>query len=157
MVFDDDVVLVVEDSDDDVKLITRALREVGFAARIHVAKNGAAAIAYLAGAGKFADRKGHPLPVLLILDLRLPGITGYDVLAWLKDKAEFRDIPVVIFSSLSPEENVRQTYARGATFYFAKPTHAGKYTAIFTEIKNYIAAHYSAKGRRRPRGGRNEK
>jgi len=152
----DDVVLLVEDRDDDVHLIKRALRKTSLPRRVEVAPGGAEAIAYLSGAGPYADRRRFPLPALVILDLRMPGVSGYDVLEWLRGRADLAAIPVVVFSSVAEEQSVKRTYGQGARFYFVKPVSAAKYPAIFSEVESFFATVRKAEARRRPRGGAGE-
>jgi CheY-like chemotaxis protein len=82
-------ILLVEDNPDDVFFMQRACKTAAVENPVHVAEDGNKAIEYLSGAGEFADRDAHPLPCLILLDLKLPGKSGLEVLAWLRARAEF--------------------------------------------------------------------
>jgi CheY-like chemotaxis protein len=99
-------VLVAEDEPNDAFLIGRALHDVGVMNPVQAVADGEEAIRYLAGEGKYSDRSAHPLPGLLLLDLRMPRADGFDVLQWLKQNPVVRQelIVVVTSSSLSAED-----------------------------------------------------
>ena len=75
------------------------MTRAGLTNPVHVAVDGAQAIAYLAGNGPFADRNQHPLPALVLLDLNLPKKSGFDVLSWIRQQPQFSSLPVVIYTS----------------------------------------------------------
>jgi len=115
------VILLAEDDPNDVFFMQRALAKAGINVPIQVAKDGQEALDYLAGAGKYNDRVEFPLPSLILLDLKMPFATGFDVLAWKRSQPSLKEIPVVILTS-SAEERDRQTAATfGAMAYFIKP------------------------------------
>jgi len=99
-------ILLVEDSEDDVFLMQRALQKADLDFPLQVATDGQEALDYLAGVGKFSDRDRHPLPALVFLDLKLPYIHGFEVLAWIRQSA-IKDLPVVVLTS-SPEDRDRE-------------------------------------------------
>jgi CheY-like chemotaxis protein len=114
-------ILLVEDNEDDVFLMRQALRSAGILNPMRVVEDGQEAIDYLAGAGKFADRKLYPFPGLLFLDLKLPRKSGFDVLEWIDQHAELpRPVIVVLSSSNSPRDRER-VLALGAAHYAIKP------------------------------------
>ena len=87
------MVLLVEDNDDDVFIMKRALKKLPFQVNIKVAINGRDAIDYLEGKGKYADRVVHPMPSLVLLDLKLPIVHGFEVLARVKQQPALKEIP----------------------------------------------------------------
>src|ERR1035438_1980256 len=91
-------VLVVEDSADDVELLLIAARTAPDVVSFHMVKDGEQALAYLKGEGQFADRKAHPLPHLVLLDLSLPGMDGFEVLAWIRQHPEFSALKVFVWT-----------------------------------------------------------
>ena len=115
-------VLLAEDNRDDAFLMQRAFKEHGLMRPLHIVDNGADAIAYIAGEGKFADRVEHPFPSMVILDLKMPGADGFEVLEWLRDHADFRVIPTIVWSSSSDQRDVKHAYCLGANAYLVKPT-----------------------------------
>ena len=85
----DPAILVIDDSEDDVIMIRAALRNAKIACRVYVACDGEGAIAYLKGEGKFADRGEYPVPDLVLLDLKMPKLGGFEVLRWLRQQPQF--------------------------------------------------------------------
>jgi len=92
-------VLLVEDDDNDVFFTRRAMAKASMAPPIHVAVNGQDAVDYLSGAGKYSNRANYPLPQCIFLDLKLPFIHGFQVLAWMREQSTLKDIPVLILTS----------------------------------------------------------
>src|SRR5687767_15455482 len=92
-------VLLIEDSLDDALLMQRALAKSGLRDSVHVARDGKEAIEYLTGAGSFSDRRAHPLPQLILLDLQLPEMHGLKVLEWIRCQPQFRSTVIVVLSS----------------------------------------------------------
>ena len=91
--------LIVEDDDNDFLFLERALGMENFEANIRRACDGVEAIEYLAGENDFANREAHPLPHLILLDLKMPRRNGFEVLEWLREHSELETLPVVVFSS----------------------------------------------------------
>ena len=114
-------VLVVEDNGDDVMLIRRAFGKAGVTAGLEVVTDGDAAVAYLSGAGPYADRQAHPLPDLILLDLKLPKRSGLEVLQWLRDQPSIGRLPVVVLTSSRESMDVSRAYDLGANSYLVKP------------------------------------
>jgi CheY-like chemotaxis protein len=115
------VLLLVEDNPDDVLFLRRALRKGGHSLRLEVVQNGEEAIAYLSGQGTYVDRRRHPLPTHVLLDLKLPKISGFEVLAWMRSRPEFASIPVSILSSSPQTADIDRARALGADCYLTKP------------------------------------
>src|SRR2546430_537091 len=93
------VILLAEDRQDDVLLIRRAFKKAGISNPVHLVRDGEQVMAYLQGQGKFADRRLHPFPELLLLDLKMPRMDGMEVLTWLKSHPEFKLLRVVVLTS----------------------------------------------------------
>ena len=117
----DRTVLLVEDNPDDVLLVRRAFERLHLANPLHVVGDGQTAIDYMSGSGEFADRAAHPLPVMVLLDLKLPGVTGHDVLRWLKTQEGLRRIPVVVLTTSDERDDVNSAYDLGVNSYLLKP------------------------------------
>jgi CheY-like chemotaxis protein len=114
-------VLLVEDSPADVALVQRAFRRCGGVAQLHVVRDGDAAVHYLAGSGDFADRARHPLPRLVLLDLKLPRRSGLEVLQWLREQPGLGRLPVVVLTSSRESVDVERAYDIGVNGYLLKP------------------------------------
>ena len=114
-------VLLVEDDPNDVALTQRAFTRAGFSNPLQVVNDGEQAIAYLAGQPPYADRQRHPLPILVLLDLKLPRRSGFDVLGWLRATPNVRRVPVVVLTSSQHSPDVDRAYDAGANSYLVKP------------------------------------
>ena len=114
-------ILLVEDNEDDVFFMRRALSKAQIKIPLQVAADGQKALDYLSGAGHYADRAQYPLPSLIFLDLKLPFISGFEVLNWVRSQATLREIPVVILTSSSEERDRQKATELGVKTYLVKP------------------------------------
>lgn len=114
-------VLSVDDSSDDTLLLQRACRRAGVRFALRTLDDGTKAIAYLSGTDNFSDRAAHPMPDLLLLDLKMPLKTGFEVLDWLRTQHDFKTLPVAVLTSSHHEADVRQAYDKGANYFLTKP------------------------------------
>lgn len=114
-------ILLVEDDENDVMLLQRAFRRASIVNPLQVVRHGDDAVAYLEGSGAFTDREQHPLPVLMLLDLKLPRRTGLEVLQWVKERAGLKKIPIVVLTSSKNDDDVDRAYELGANSYVVKP------------------------------------
>jgi CheY-like chemotaxis protein len=131
-------ILLAEDNPVDVKLFHLALkRNGGREVDIQEAKDGMEAIEYLKGKGKFADRFHHPIPQLLILDLKMPKIDGLQVLHWVRKQKEFSRLPVVMLSGSGLQKDIVEAYRLGANSYFTKPTDFKKFQHLLDVLFDY--------------------
>jgi len=133
----DFTILLVEDSPDDVLLIQRAFRKANLINPISVVDDGEKAIQYLSGAGVYADRASHPLPVLVLLDLKLPRKSGHEVLAWIKQHPSFKRVPVVVLTSSTETIDVNKAYDLGANSYLVKPVGFDDLFAMVKTLQPY--------------------
>jgi len=113
--------LLVEDNEDDVFLMKRALKGARVANPLFVVEDGQQALDYLGGAGKFADREQYPLPAVVFLDLKLPLLSGHDVLAWIRRQRELESLVVIVLTSSNEPSDLNRCYALGANSYVVKP------------------------------------
>ena len=114
-------ILLVEDNEDDVFLMRRALKGAHVVNPLHVVEDGQEAVDYLAGTGRFADRERYPLPAVVFLDLKLPYLSGHDVLAWIRRQKEFESLVVIVLTSSNEASDLSRCYALGANSYLVKP------------------------------------
>jgi CheY-like chemotaxis protein len=114
-------VLLVEDNADDAELIAYAFRKAGIANPLVTIEDGAAAIDFVTGAGRYADRVIHPLPGLVLLDLKLPRRSGFEVLQAIRDGDATRHTPVVVLTSSNQSADVKRAYELHANSYLVKP------------------------------------
>lgn len=106
----------------DALLLERVLERSGSTFLMQRVPDGEQAIAYLEGTGAFRDRTRHPLPDVLLLDLKMPRKDGFDVLRWRQQVTTAKFVPVVVFSSSNLPEDVQRAYSLGANSYVAKPS-----------------------------------
>jgi len=126
-----DVMLIVEDSASDVRLIKECLRESGTLGEASVVDDGAAAMAFLRRQGAYADA---PRPALILLDLNLPKMNGREVLAQVKSDADLKRIPVVILTSSDADEDVVTCYELGANCYVTKPIGLDEFARVIRSL-----------------------
>jgi CheY-like chemotaxis protein len=117
----DPVLLVVEDDESDVIFLQRALRKASADFTIRVAEDGRRAIDYLSGQGAYADRAANPTPTHVLLDLKLPEKSGFEVLQWLRADPDLKLLRVSILTSSSEARDLQRARALGADCYLVKP------------------------------------
>jgi CheY-like chemotaxis protein len=115
-------ILLVEDDPNDVLFLKRALKKNEIHNPVCALSDGEEAIAYLSGAGKYAERSVHPFPRVIILDLKMPRKSGLEVLDWLKEHPQYRVIPTIVLTSSKLNEDVVKAYGLGANSYMVKPS-----------------------------------
>ena len=117
---DTSLILVVEDREDDILLIRKAFERASVPNPVHLVRSGEEAIAYLSGEGKYSNRAEYPLPVLVLLDLKMPRMDGFEVLTWIRRHEGIRALPVVVLTSSSQMADVNRAYKLGANSFFVK-------------------------------------
>ncbi|MEC4893272.1 MAG: response regulator [Oscillatoria sp. PMC 1051.18] len=114
-------ILLVEDDSNDVLLIQRACQRAKIANPVIVVEDGDEAVSYLSGEGKYAERETYPLPVIMLLDLKLPRRSGLEVLTWLRNQPRVKRLPVVVLTSSRENQDVDRAYDIGVNSYLIKP------------------------------------
>ncbi|MGG6240390.1 response regulator [Nodosilinea sp. AN01ver1] len=114
-------ILLVEDNPKDVFLVQRAARKAGIITPLRVVSDGDAALSYLSGIAPYGDRAAYPLPVLVLLDLKLPRRSGAEVLSWIRQQPRLRRLPVVVLTSSREYADINGIYDLGANAYIVKP------------------------------------
>lgn len=130
-------ILLAEDDDGDVLLLRRAFEKAGVTNPLHVVSDGEQAVAYLTGQGGYADRERHPLPSLVLLDIKLPRRSGLDVLAWMREQPGLRRIPVVVLTSSEQPADISCAYDAGANAYHIKPVGFEGLLAFVEALEGY--------------------
>lgn len=115
------VLLLLEDSEEDIFLFRRSVSKVGREVALQCVRNGDEAQQYLRGENKFADRERFPLPAVIFCDLQLPGMSGLEFLDWLRREPVLRAMPCVIYSGSANPADVQTAYERGVTSFIVKP------------------------------------
>ena len=130
-------ILLVEDNRMDVELTLDAFREARLMNSVHVASDGPAALDYLFGRGQYADREAYPIPNLILLDLKLPGMSGFEVLKQIKSTSILKRLPVVILTSSNEATDRVNGYSLGANSYVRKPIDFEVFVAAATQLGLY--------------------
>ena len=131
------VILLVEDNPSDVGLARRALAKNGISNRLVVADDGQEALDYLFGTGPLGDRGSTDLPVLVLLDLKLPRVDGLDVLRRIRADVRTRRVPVVILTSSNEEHDIDCGYALGSNSYIRKPVDFSDFVETVKQLALY--------------------
>ncbi len=129
-------ILLAEDDPNDVLLIQRAFQKAGLRESLRVVRDGEQAIEYLSGSGPYANREKFPLPFVLLLDLKMPGTDGFEVLQWLRTDPELKRLLVVVLTSSNLQADVDRAYELGANSYLVKPV---EFDAMVTMIQRFEA------------------
>jgi CheY-like chemotaxis protein len=116
------VILLAEDEETDAYFVDMAFKKAGLPHSISHVFDGQQVIEYLTGEGRFADRANHPMPNLLLLDLKMPRVNGFDVLTWLREQADLKNLPVVVLTSSDYPADIEQARKLGAADYRLKPS-----------------------------------
>ena len=130
-------ILLVEDSPDDVELTLAALRRAHIANRVHVARDGEEALAFLLGDPAAPGRTAETMPAVILLDVNLPKISGLEVLRRIKEDPVTRLVPVVMLTSSHQARDIAQSYQLGVNSYIVKPVNFEQFAASVTQLGMY--------------------
>lgn len=130
-------ILLVDDNPMDVILTLDAFNEAKLNNNINVARDGEEALEYIFGKGQFADRTKFPMPSLILLDLKMPGIDGFEVLRQIKNTEKLKRIPVIILTSSKEEGDLALSYDIGANSYLVKPVNFNGFIEVVKKIDDY--------------------
>ncbi|HZR16995.1 MAG TPA: response regulator [Verrucomicrobiae bacterium] len=114
-------ILLVENNQDDILLILRAFQRAGVTRRVQPVTSGVDAIAYLQGATPYDNREKYPLPAMVLLDIKMPGMDGFDVLQWIRRQPEFFELCVVMLTNSDHIRDANEAYHLGANSFLVKP------------------------------------
>lgn len=131
----DSAILLVEDDEADILLLRRALRNARIANPLIEVRDGQTAIQYLAGNGVYADRARYPIPFLMLLDLRLPKLSGFEVLEWIREQPEWAELIVVVLTSSVHVPDEARAHELGANSYLVKPGNFDELVELVKGIK----------------------
>ncbi len=134
-------ILVVEDEKADAIFIQRAMDKSPINNNLTIVDDGEKALDYLEGSGDYADREKHPLPNLVLLDLKLPKVSGLEVLKRIKNMDIVKRIPVVILSSSYQQSDIKEAYDSGANSYFVKQVKFSNFVTMVDRITEYWLKH----------------
>ena len=137
-------ILLVEDDDNDVLFMKLAFKRAGMSNPLIILHDGAEAIDYLDGVEPYADRYRFPVPCLILTDLKMPRMDGFDLLAWIQHRPEFHHIPAIVLSSSNQPEDRRRALELGARDYWVKPSEIQTLMRIIQQMRTtWVLAHCS--------------
>jgi len=116
-----DSILIVDDNQDDAALIKRAVLSLHPKSPVMIVTSGRDLMMFLEGQERYADRKAFPYPGLILLDLRIPEMNGFELLEWLRTESRHAGIPVIVVSSFDRQREIRKSYQLGARTFLSKP------------------------------------
>lgn len=134
---DDVQILLVEDSADDAELAMRSIKGANLVNEIIWLKDGEEVIAYLRGEGAHVERDTSIKPKLILLDLKLPKVSGIEVLEIIKNENELKNIPVVVMTSSKQSKDLKRCYELGVNSYVVKPISFSQFTEVIKEVSLY--------------------
>jgi CheY-like chemotaxis protein len=130
-------ILLVEDNVDDMDMTIRALRKANLANKIHVARDGVEALDFIFCQGAYAGRRLDDAPKLILLDLKLPKVDGFEVLRQVKGDFRTKSIPVVVLTSSKEQRDVVDSYQLGVNSYIVKPVNFEGFAAAVKDLGIY--------------------
>ncbi len=128
------VILLAEDNPDDGLLVRRAFKNLAIQERLIILGDGHEVVDYLEGSGPYGNRTKFPLPKLLLLDLEMPRVSGFQVLDWIRRNANVRQLPVIVLTSSVYSQDVTRAYQLGANSFLIKPTDLAEFTVALKEM-----------------------
>lgn len=131
------IILLVEDNPDDIELLEYAFEKAGIQNPLVIVTDGDAAVHYIGRTGAYADRTGHPFPELILLDLKLPRRSGFEVLSFVREHKPTKLTPVVVLTSSGQDEDIRRSYELGANSFLVKPIGRDALIEMVGSIKAY--------------------
>lgn len=135
---DNDTILLVDDSENDLILMRRAFQKAEFNIPLQEVHDGEEAIAYLKGEGLYSDRRRFPLPVVMMLDLNMPRLNGFDVLAWVQTQPALKHLSVIILTASIRMEDVEESFDLGAHSFLVKPASMEKLVAMIRCLRDWL-------------------
>jgi CheY-like chemotaxis protein len=127
--------LLIEDNEDDVFAMQRALRKAQVTLPLQVVTDGQKAMEYLSGTGQYADRNYYPLPSLIFLDLKLPYLGGFEVLEWMREQPELRDLAVIVLTGSAEQSDRDCAEKLGAQSYLVKPAEPQQLYCLMRQLE----------------------
>jgi CheY-like chemotaxis protein len=128
------LVLYAEDDENDAFFMQRAFAKLRLPDALQILPTGKQVVEYLSGTGDFADRARHPMPTLLILDVKMPEMSGLEALAWVRAREEFSGLPIVMFSSSTQATDIAYCSEHDANAYLVKPANANQLVSLVSEL-----------------------
>lgn len=132
-----ETILLADDDENDVMLLRMAFKKVNLEDKLLRVGDGNEAIRYFKGAGPYADREKFPLPVLVLMDLKMPYKTGFEVLEWIRAQPEMKRLIVAVLTASKEDADIRHAYDLCANSYLVKPATMAGLEALVKKLKDY--------------------
>ena len=150
------VILVIEDREDDILVLQRGFKAAGIDNPVVAFRSGEEALWYLQGEGKYSSRTEFPLPRLILLDLKMPGMDGFDVLRWVRSRPELAGIAVVILTSSDAMKDMQRAYQLGANSFIVKETEFQNTVILSRVLRDYwLGVNRAYESQREPKRDKN--
>jgi len=130
-------ILVIEDSEDDAKLLQRLFTKAGLTSPVQFVADGVEAMSYLLGRDQYADRTKFPEPNILLIDLHMPRVNGLELMSWLQTQPDFEHLIIVALSGSAEQDEIDRAYQMGANSYLLKPGSAVELERVVNAFFNY--------------------
>ena len=131
------IILVAEDREEDIVIIRKAFQKAGLDIPLHFVRDGEETISYLAGVGRYSNRIEYPLPALLLLDLKMPRVDGFEVLRWIRRQPTLANLRVVVLTSSEEIRDVNKAYDLGANSFLVKPMDFELSVGLASALEHY--------------------
>lgn len=131
-------ILLVDDSDDDLVLMKHACQAAHFKPSVRTVSNGEDAMSYLKGEGAYASRDKFPLPTVMLLDLNMPRVNGFEVLAWVRTQPLLKRLSIIVLSASARPEDVERAFDLGANSYLVKPGSIAALIAMMCSLRDWL-------------------
>jgi CheY-like chemotaxis protein len=130
-------ILVADDDPNDVFLVKAAFSRAGYDFPFLAVTNGEEVLNYLKGLGKYANRNRYPIPTLLLLDIKMPGMDGFEVLRWIRSHPEWRALPVIVLTNSCFGPDINMAYNLGADSFLTKPEDSYSYVGAVKQVAHF--------------------
>jgi CheY-like chemotaxis protein len=134
---DESTILLADDNPDDALLMKLAFRKAGIINPIQVVKDGTEAVDYVKGEGIYANRKRYPFPDLLLLDLKMPRMSGFEVLSWIRQQPGLKRLVVIVLTHSSESPDIDRAHDLGANSYLVKPSNFNNFVEMVKSLRSY--------------------
>src|SRR5438067_11154573 len=145
------VILLIDDDENDIVLAKKALAAAEIENPLYVVRDGEEAMAYLEGMGKYSDRAEFPLPDLILLDLKMPRLDGFELLYWIRKQPHFKALRVVVLTSSEDVYDINKAYEMGANSFLVKPFDFENFPAMMRTLNSFWMQHSLAPKIERPK------
>jgi CheY-like chemotaxis protein len=134
-------ILYAEDDESYALLLECTLKQVGFSHTLRVVGDGSEAMKYLKGDGKYADRSQFPMPNVVLADLKMPRVNGFELLSWIRKSSPCPHVPVVVLTCSDEFREIQEAYRMGANSFLIKPPHVEDLKELLNMLNTFWLRH----------------